>query len=76
VPAQLEAVWLAAARKALADNASSFALLPMDELLSPSGYVSKLKAAGYAVEAPLGLDDAPAAAGSAMAPAAAASVTR
>lgn len=76
VPAQLEATWLAAARKALADNASSFALLPMDELLSPSGYVSKLKAAGYTVEAPSGLDDAPVATGSATAPAAAASVTR
>jgi hypothetical protein len=76
VPAQLEAVWLAAARKALADDATSFALLPMDELLSPTGYVGRLKAEGYAVEAPLGLDDAPAAADSAAAPATAASVTR
>ncbi|OOG48896.1 TraB/GumN family protein [Rhodanobacter sp. C06] len=76
VPAQLEAVWLGAARKALADNASSFALLPMGELLSPTGYLSKLKAAGYTVEAPPGLDEAPVAAGSATAPAAAASVTR
>ena len=70
VPAQLEAAWLAAARKALADNATSFALLPMDELLSSSGYLAKLKAQGYAVEAPLGLDDAPAAAGSTSASAA------
>jgi len=76
VPAQLEAVWLAAARKALTDNASSFALLPMGELLSPTGYMSKLKAAGYTVEAPQGLDEAPAAAVSATAPAAAAGVTR
>ena len=70
VPAQLEAAWLTAARKALADDAGSFAMLPMDELLSPGGYLAKLKAQGYAVEAPPGLDDAPAAAGSAPAPAA------
>ncbi len=60
VPAQMEATWLAAARKALADNPTSFALLPMDELLSSGGYLAKLKAQGYTVEAPLGLDDAPA----------------
>lgn len=64
VPAQLEATWLAAVRKALAEHASSFALLPMDELLSPRGYLAKLEAQGYAVEAPTGLDDAPAAASS------------
>lgn len=69
VPAQLEATWLAAARDALARNGTSFAMLPMDELLSPDGYVNRLKAEGYAVEAPLGLDDAPADAGSAPAPA-------
>ncbi|GAB3786562.1 TraB/GumN family protein [Dyella agri] len=65
VPAQLQAVWLAAARKALADNTTSFALLPMNELLSSTGYLARLKALGYAVEAPIGLDEAPAAAGSA-----------
>ncbi|MEW9573393.1 TraB/GumN family protein [Rhodanobacter sp. Si-c] len=65
VPAQLEAVWLAAARKALTDNASSFALLPMGELLSPTGYLARLAAQGYTVEAPIGLDAEPATAGSA-----------
>lgn len=69
VPAQLEAAWLAAARDALAKNDTSFAMLPMDELLSPGGYVNRLKAEGYAVVAPLGLDDAPAAASSAPMPA-------
>ena len=64
VPAQLEAAWLAAANRALADNATSFALLPMEELLSPTGYLARLKAQGYVVEAPIGLDEAPAAAGS------------
>ena len=72
IPAQLEAAWLAAARDALAKNDTSFALLPMDELLSPTGYLAALKAQGYAVEAPLGLDDAPASSGS-VAPAPAAS---
>ncbi len=70
VPAQLQAAWLAAARKSLEDYATSFAMLPMGELLSPTGYLAKLKAQGYEVEAPIGLDEAPAAAGSA-APAAA-----
>jgi hypothetical protein len=73
VPAQLEAAWLAAARKALADDTASFALLPMRELLSPTGYLAELKAQGYTVRAPQGLGGAPAAAGSAASPAAPAS---
>ncbi|MHB1059218.1 MAG: TraB/GumN family protein [Rhodanobacter sp.] len=52
VPAKQRAVWLAAARKALAANAQTFALLPMDELLKPDGYLATLQAEGYAVEAP------------------------
>ena len=52
VPAKLEATWLAAARKALAANPQTFATLPMDELLKPDGYLSRLKAQGYEVEAP------------------------
>jgi uncharacterized protein YbaP (TraB family) len=65
VPARLEAAWLAAARKALADNTTSVALLPMGELLSSSGYLASLKAQGYTVEAPIGLDETPATSGSA-----------
>jgi len=68
VPAQLEAAWLAAARDALAKDGTSFAMLPMDELLAPDGYLARLKAEGYTVEPPPGLDDAPAAAGSAAVP--------
>lgn len=52
IPAQLEAAWLAAARDALAKNDTSFAMLPMDELLSPSGYLATLRAQGYTVESP------------------------
>jgi hypothetical protein len=57
VPAKQQTMWLAAARAALARNAQTFALLPMDELLSPTGYISKLKAQGYAVESPEDGDD-------------------
>lgn len=52
VPAKQRAVWLAAARKALAANAQTFALLPMDELLKPDGYLAALQAEGYQVDAP------------------------
>ncbi len=52
VPAQQRATWQAAARKALHDNAQSFALLPMDELLKPDGYLAALQAEGYQVDAP------------------------
>lgn len=57
VPAKQQAVWLAAARAALARNAQTFALLPMDDLLSSTGYLSKLKAQGYVVESPEDGDD-------------------
>jgi hypothetical protein len=49
---QLESTWLDAARAALAANAQTFAVLPMDELLKPDGYMAKLKAEGYQVEPP------------------------
>lgn len=52
VPAKQEAVWLAAVRAALGSNAQTFAMLPMAELLKPDGYLAKLQAEGYEVEAP------------------------
>jgi hypothetical protein len=51
-PQKLEAVWLNAARLALSSNKQTFAMLPMDQLLSTDGYLGKLKAQGYQVEAP------------------------
>ena len=48
----LEAAWLAAAEAALAKNASTFALLPISDLLSADGYLAKLQARGYEVSAP------------------------
>lgn len=69
VPAKQQAVWLAAARAALASNAQTFAMLPMDELLKPDGYLASLKADGYQVESPEDQDAEPAPDSSASAPA-------
>ncbi|MFK2878308.1 TraB/GumN family protein [Rhodanobacter hydrolyticus] len=52
IPAQLEAAWVAAARDALTKNDTSFAMLPMDELMATDGYLAKLAAQGYTVESP------------------------
>jgi hypothetical protein len=52
IDAEMEQAWLEAAEKALAQNASTFALLPIDDLLSADGYLGKLAARGYEVTAP------------------------
>lgn len=52
VPARMESNWLSVARASLAQNAQTFALLPIRELLSADGYLSRLKAEGYRVVAP------------------------
>ena len=52
IPEKVQATWLAAARKALETNRQTFAMLSMDELLKPDGYLAKLRAEGYTVEAP------------------------
>jgi len=49
---QIDATWLAAAEAALRDNASSFAVLPMDELLRPDRRLAMLRERGYQVEEP------------------------
>ncbi|MEO8778481.1 MAG: TraB/GumN family protein [Rhodanobacter sp.] len=75
VPAKQRALWLAAARKALATNAQTFALLPMDELLKPDGYLAALQAEGYRVESPEEQDADIAPDGTVAAPAQATTVT-
>ena len=50
--AEVRTAWLSAAETAIANNASSFAVLPMSELLKPDGYLAALMAKGYIVEAP------------------------
>ncbi|RZJ85064.1 MAG: TraB/GumN family protein [Massilia sp.] len=49
---RLKALWLAAAESALERNASTFALLPMRDILDPKGPVAALAAKGYTVEQP------------------------
>ncbi|MCY7354940.1 MAG: TraB/GumN family protein [Lysobacter sp.] len=49
---RMERTWIAAAEVALAKNTSTFATLPISQLLQPEGYLAKLQAKGYVVEAP------------------------
>jgi hypothetical protein len=49
-------MWISAAEQALATNAQTFAMLPMQQVLSPKGLIAQLKARGYVVEAPDGSD--------------------
>lgn len=73
LPRRREDTWLAAAQGALATNAQTFAMLPMDDLLDAHGYLAALAARGYTVTAPDAASDDPAGASSAAAPAAASS---
>jgi hypothetical protein len=52
IPARVLESWVAAAEKALAANASTFATLPVKDLLDPAGYMAALAAKGYVVEKP------------------------
>jgi hypothetical protein len=45
-------MWLDAAENVLATNASTFAILPINELLAEDGLLSRLKARGYDVSEP------------------------
>jgi len=50
--ARVRESWLAAAEKSLAANKSTFAVLPLKDLLGPSSYVAALAAKGYTVQKP------------------------
>lgn len=50
--ARMLEAWLAAAEKALAANASTFAILPLKDILDPKGFMTALEAKGYLVEKP------------------------
>ena len=71
LPARIESEWLSAADTALAADAQSFAVLPMNELINPHGYLAALQARGYSVVAPDADDGADPASATSMAPAAA-----
>lgn len=49
---RLKAMWLDAAERALARNASTFALLPLKDILDPKGLLAALAEKGYMVEQP------------------------
>jgi hypothetical protein len=48
--ARVENEWLAAAEQALRENATTFAVLPISQLLQPDGLLQRLVARGYVVE--------------------------
>ena len=52
IEARIQDSWLAAAEKALAANASTFATLSLNDLLDPKGAMAALQAKGYVVEKP------------------------
>jgi hypothetical protein len=52
LPARVQAEWMAAAEKALATHAESFAVLPMARVVGASGYLVALEQRGYTVVAP------------------------
>ncbi len=52
LPARVQAEWMAAAEKALATHAESFAVLPMARVVGERGYLVALQQRGYEVLAP------------------------
>ena len=50
--ARADAMWIASAEKALAANASTFAVLKIESIFDPKGVIAALAAKGYAVEQP------------------------
>lgn len=61
VPAQVRTRWLAAVDTEVAANPQTLAIVPLDDLIGTSGYLSALAAKGFKVESP---DDADAPDGS------------
>jgi len=49
---QVHALWLEAAEKSLTTNTTTFAIVPFVKLTRPDGYLAKLRAKGYLIEAP------------------------
>lgn len=52
VQQRIDNAWLDAARKALKGNTQTFALLPMEQLLSADGYLARLQREGFSVQSP------------------------
>lgn len=52
VPERIRAAWVQAAEQALVRNASTVAVVSVEELLRPDGYLARLRQRGYVVEDP------------------------
>jgi uncharacterized protein YbaP (TraB family) len=52
IPQLQQDLWMAEAEKAIANNVSTFAALPIVDLVKPNGYLAALRAKGYEVEEP------------------------
>jgi uncharacterized protein YbaP (TraB family) len=52
LPQRIEKAWMEAAESSLVRNNRSVALLSMEQILAPDGFLAKLKARGYIVQAP------------------------
>jgi hypothetical protein len=49
---RVRSAWIAAAEQSLAGNVSTVAVLSVDEILKPNGYVAQLQKRGYVVAGP------------------------
>lgn len=52
LPERVEAAWLEAAETIISERQTSFAALPIGHLVATDGYLAKLAARGYTIEAP------------------------
>lgn len=52
LPERVEAAWLDAAETIITEHQTSFAALPIGRLVATDGYLAKLAARGYTIEAP------------------------
>jgi uncharacterized protein YbaP (TraB family) len=56
LPQRMAQLWIAAAETAMSRNAQTFAVLPMEQVISADGFLAQLKAKGYTVQSPDELD--------------------
>jgi hypothetical protein len=52
IPERVQARWIAEAERALRENETTFAIVPLAKLMRADGYVARLSAKGYVVDAP------------------------
>jgi uncharacterized protein YbaP (TraB family) len=56
LPQRIETTWITAAQDALTRNKRTVAILSMEQVMAPDGYIAKLKALGYVVRPPEDLE--------------------